>query len=427
MAITYDLTDDIFQGISPRVALVYLDAGNSPSNIDNLSTYATNRVMIREMLMRPVLGLQYLAGTIKSIGYDVVILDNKVLHFNEKTMGSFVEDNGIILVGFYASISDANHVSHFIGNLKKFTNVPVVVGGPGYLEFEMLLNAGADVVCKGEGEKIIVDVLDNIDNIGSDLSNICGIAFKHNGEIKQTKNQELLKLDDIPFPLRDNYISVDSYYNYLIPGYRHPFITMITNRGCPHNCIYCDSPNIAQNAVRRRNPDNVLEEIDYAVKNWDIRYIDFLDDIFGVGYNWVEEFCTKLAERNYDIKYKALVNPSTFGRNQDKAFAIMANSGCNTLGIGMQSADEDILKFMHRQHDSPERLISAVQSAKSHGIMTFVNFIVGFPNEPADIDEKINRLLDRARPTLMDCYGLWYIKGTELYELRKQNKIVDAE
>ena len=46
---------------------------------------------------------------------------------------------------------------------------------------------------------------------------------------------------------------------------------------------------------------NVLKEIDYAVGKWGIRYIDMVDDVFGIDHRWIEEFCTKLIERKHNV------------------------------------------------------------------------------------------------------------------------------
>ena len=123
--------------------------------------------------------------------------------------------------------------------------------------------------------------------------------------------------------MRDNLNSPTVYKDYILPGFRPPYITMFTNRGCPHVCTFCDSPNVWNNKVRHRSPDNVLKEIDYAVGKWGIRYIDMVDDVFGIDHRWIEEFCTKLIERKHDLKYKMLMNPHTFGARQEKTIKLL--------------------------------------------------------------------------------------------------------
>ena len=61
---------------------------------------------------------------------------------------------------------------------------------------------------------------------------------------------------------------------------------IMTSRGCPFNCSYCC--NSAYNAlycheknhVRRRSPQNVIEELKLAKEKWKLRLVSFADDVF---------------------------------------------------------------------------------------------------------------------------------------------------
>tara|TARA_B100000315_G_scaffold74900_2_gene68624 strand:+ start:849 stop:2336 length:1488 start_codon:yes stop_codon:yes gene_type:complete len=408
--------------------LVYLDIEHIGQDGDTLfDPTSSNENHARSVHLRPLLGLQYIAGAACSAGIESVILDQRIIPFDERNLAIYVKERGIQLVGFYTSFAQTSTNAQFISNLKKLTDISVVVGGPGYYEYKSLLAAGADIVCISEGEETIIEIIKKVKNRDFDWRNVKGVAFLENGVAKENEKRALLDVNKIPYPVRNNFIPLSAYRDYFLPGFRSPYTGMLTSRGCPYRCSYCDSPNIWQNKVRQRSPDNVLEEIDYVVKRFDVKYIDMVDDVFGLDYNWVEEFCTKLIARNYNLHYKILVNPSTFGKKQEKTFEILAKSGCDTVGIGMQTADEDTLQFIRRKTESPQRLVEAVANAKRHGILTFVNFILGFPGEPDDVPERIMKLIDKARPTLIDCYGLLYLKGTELELMRRMNKVVDSD
>ena len=201
---------------------------------------------------------------------------------------------------------------------------------------------------------------------------------------------------------------------------------MFTNRGCPHLCTFCDSPNIWDHTVRHGSADNVLSEIEYAVNKWDIHYIDMLDDVFGIDHHWTEEFCTKLIERKYDLKYKMLMNPHTFGDKQKKMVPLLARSGCNVVGIGMQSAELQTINAIKRKKDTPEALINAIDTCKKNGMLTFTSFIVGFPTDTKDAAKNIVKLVKKAKPTIMDCYPLIFLKGTELEQSISKGDIVES-
>jgi anaerobic magnesium-protoporphyrin IX monomethyl ester cyclase len=410
---------------NPKVLFIYLQqdyysispATRTHDGAVMTPTVFSDTASIQNVTCRPLLGLQYLAGSAASIGVESAILDRRIIEFNEETLAEYVDNSDVMLVGFYTSFAHTDSNCVFIKKLKTLTNVPIIVGGPGYTEGDILLRSGADLVCNGEGEDVIKVVIKEFLKGDPDWTTVAGISYVKEGEIvNKGMSPQISNLDEVAFPIRNDF-DISSYKDYLIPGFRLPYITMFTNRGCPHACIYCDSPNLWQKEVRHRSPDNVLEEIDIAVKRWGVRYIDFVDDVFGINHKWLEEFCSKLAERKYDLKYKALMNPSTFGKKQEKAFALLAKSGCNVVGMGMQSADDDMLNFLDRKSDTPERLINAITHANKNEILTFVSFIVGFPNESDTIPQQIIDLARKAQPLLIDCYPLVTLKGTKLDDM----------
>lgn len=232
-------------------------------------------------------------------------------------------------------------------------------------------------------------------------------------------------LDTLNIPDRDS-IDIYTYRDYYLLGFRYPYVSMMAARGCPYRCTFCDTHNVWKKEVRQRTPDNCLEEIDILVKKYGVRYIDMVDDVFGIRHQWVEEFCRKLIERKYDIHYKVLANPSTFGGYQAKAFEWLAKSGCDSVGIGMQTADQNTLKAINRGKDDFEKLKRLIAITNKNGLMTFVSFIAGFPDEPEDAHQQIMRVVDELRPTVIDCYPLIYLQGTELYSDYTTGKIDDT-
>ena len=409
---TFCTLDDLEFEKPPQVLLIYLEmeyVGSGERHQNN-----TYKLEHEDIYLRPLLGLQYLVGAARDIGVEAVVLDNRIISFNEKILSSFIERNNIMLVGMYTSFAHTDINSKFILNLKKLTNIPIIAGGPGYTEYQQLLHAGTDVVIRGEGEQTFKELIQRVQSDKRSWSGINGINYLEDSNIKISPDRPLLDLNSISFPVRDNLNSPTVYKDYILPGYRPPYITMFTNRGCPHNCTFCDSPNVWNNKVRHRSPDNVIKEIDYVIGKWDVRFIDMVDDVFGIDHRWVEEFCTKLIERKHDLKFKILMNPHTFGARQEKTIKLLARSGCNTIGIGMQSAEMKTLVAIRRSLDTPERLIKAVDKCKKNGMLTFVSFIVGFPSDSANAANSIINLVKKAKPGVIDCYPLIFLKGTQL-------------
>ena len=80
----------------------------------------------------------------------------------------------------------------------------------------------------------------------------------------------------------------------------------------------------------------------------------------------------------------------------------------------MQSAEMKTLVAIRRSLDTPERLIKAVDKCKKNGMLTFVSFIVGFPSDSVNAANSIISLVKKAKPGVIDCYPLIFLKGTQL-------------
>ena len=87
----------------PKVIFLYLtrDYGGSSDTFDELAP---------SVHLRPILGLQYLVGACRSIGVESIILDQRIMHFDELDVLKLIEDNDCILLGFYTSfmMTDVN-------------------------------------------------------------------------------------------------------------------------------------------------------------------------------------------------------------------------------------------------------------------------------------------------------------------------------
>jgi anaerobic magnesium-protoporphyrin IX monomethyl ester cyclase len=421
MALAKKTPQEVLIGVkNPKVLLVYVVMDESTANTTH--DIAGNTAFF----LRPLLGFQYLAAISKTIGVETAIWDQRIMKFDVMSIAKYIEEHDIMLVGFYTSFALTENVCDFVAKLRYLSSVPIMVGGPGYVEYKDILEAGADLVCNGEGEEIFVNVIKSLKSGDTDWSKIDGLYWKNGDEVVANKAHIMVQnLDDLPFPERDS-INIYTYRDYYLLGFRYPYVSMMTTRGCPYRCTFCDTHNVWKKEVRHRSPDNCINEIDMLVKKYGVRYIDMVDDVFGVRHEWVEEFGRKLAQRKYDLHYKILVNPSTFGAQQAKAFEWLAASGCDSVGIGMQTADKNTLKAINRGKDDFTKLKRLIEITNKKGMMSFVSFIAGFPEEPDDAPQQIMRVIDDVGPTVIDCYPLVYLKGTDLEKKYSRGEIKDT-
>ncbi|PIQ90367.1 MAG: hypothetical protein COV71_04870, partial [Candidatus Omnitrophica bacterium CG11_big_fil_rev_8_21_14_0_20_41_12] len=265
--------------------------------MDKFSYSAEGRFKFKYIQRRPLLGPLYIFSTIESRGIGCDFLDQSTDSFSVEDLINRINTNDYLFVGFYAQLLVKDKVIEYIKAIKeKCSKKNIVVGGPGYLCYEDFLNNGCDIVCRGEGELTITEIMDYMQG-KKRIEEVDGIVYKKNGVINYNKERELINnLDSIPFPAWQK-VDLGLYYDYSVLPMRKPFAPMITSRGCLFKCAFCSSPFLWKNIFRSRSVENVLKEIDILVAKQGIRYIIFQDDVFGIDNNWLREFCNSLISR----------------------------------------------------------------------------------------------------------------------------------
>ncbi|HOH77015.1 MAG TPA: radical SAM protein [Myxococcota bacterium] len=364
----------------------------------------------------PHLGFLYLAAVLKENGIDCQVMDRTLDRFGPDELAAKARNEGLVFVGFYSDSITRDAVCHWIVKLRAAApELPILVGGADAYRPEPYLNAGATMVCTGEGEEAIVEMIRAIDG-ELDPREIDGIAFSVDGSIViNPARQPIADLDSIPFPRRD-IIDIDRYHDWRVLGMRKPYTTMITSRGCHRRCTFCSVPFVSGRTVRLRSAANVLCEIDELVRDFGIRYITFKDDYFAVDPDWEREFCEGLIERGYDLKWTCQTHPSVFEKDRGQRLERFRRAGCDLLIFGLQSTDPDILKAIRRSPREPEIVAANVAAARKIGLQTVVEFICGLPGWSRATLEADVRFALKVRPQYAAFYPLMRLDPSELFE-----------
>lgn len=116
-------------------------------------------------------------------------------------------------------------------------------------------------------------------------------------------------------------------------------------------------------------------------------------------------------------------NPTSL--NEARAAALV-EAGVNRLSVGVQSLDDERLKYLGRLHDAPLAL-RAVQAAIATGARVSADLIFGLPGQHAAIAaEDAGRLVDLGIDHL-SAYALTIEQGTRFGELARRGKLPLAE
>ncbi len=389
------------------------------------------------------LGLGYIASVLLQEGHEVEILDINAHRWGKKEVEKRIREISYDLVGIGGIITTYKYVKWLINVLNKcHPEKKIIVGGSvgASIPKTMLERNPVDIVCVGEGEETIRELVNVLQNNG-DPSTVKGIWFKGNdGSICRNELREPINdLDKLPFPAWDLF-PMDIYLkNPVGAPNRNKWIdgsfaedtplsmNLYATRGCPYQCIYCYHDFMGQK-YRYRSPDNIISEIKYLYTHYDVKYFNFTDDEFVLKKNFVYQFCQKIKDLQKELSQR--ITWSCSGRANlmtEELIATMAEADCVLIGYGIESGSQKMLDTMKKKV-TVEQAKQSVRLTQQYLGWADCSFMIGTPGETK---ETIQETIDFCKQLNLIPEVIFFATpypGTELYRMAIQRgKIKDEE
>lgn len=371
---------------------------------------------INEANVTPPLGITYIAAYLreKIPNINIKIIDACLL---EKSNSKIIEELKIFnpdIVGIYVNIISVKAATELSQLIKKNLNKLVVLGGP-YATSQterVLFNSKADAVVRGEGEITFYEIVKK-----GNFKDIDGVSYIKNNKIVHNKNRELIEdLDKLPFPALD---LLPSLKQYKARARRIPMGFILTSRGCPYQCTYCNR-NIFGNKFRVRSPENIINEIEYLIKNFGIKELLIWDDNFTLDNSRAEKILDLIIEKKFNLTIN-LQNGVRADRLTRELVTKMKKAGVYKTGIGIESGNKEILKSIKKSLDL-EKVKKAIKWFREEGIITIGFFMLGFPEDTKETMQDTINFAIETNPSIGNFSIIIPFPGTELYDLVKSNK-----
>ena len=299
-----------------------------------------NRGLYHEITRYMPIGIAYLASACRSKGHDVEIFDsliyfedNYVLNENELTdiqrkiihhhpciktiihwgatytrISEYISSFAPDVVCITSMHSPTYNTAYDVGNIVKNidSNIITIIGGPhASSNYEHILdNTNIDYILQGEGETSLPHLIYCIEKNILPLD-VDGVIFRTrniNIANKKTSNNVsyyykpktkcICDLDSNVYPAVD-LLDMSKYQN---------TATLITSRGCPYSCSFCTIHSSVGKQYRSRSPQNIIEEIEWYISQYNIRKFNIEDDNFTFDIDRVMTLCDIIIEKNLDIE-----------------------------------------------------------------------------------------------------------------------------
>jgi len=337
--------------------------------------------------VEPPLGLAYIASVLERIGHKVCIIDAYALGLNVQKTAALVKSCTPDLVGITSTTPTYADARELAYKIKQLVDVPVVIGGPHAtaMPLKTLQDGVFDIAVIGEGEITMKELVDCLEH-DNPLNQIAGIAFRNADKIYITSKRPLIKdLDSLPFPAWHLLPPLDYYRPSPASYKRMPVATMITSRGCPYGCIFCDK-SVFGSVYRARSPINVVDEIEKLKLKYRVREIKFWDDCLNLLPKRLLRICREIRNRKLDIIWSCCCRADLISKDLVKS---MADAGCWLINFGIETGVQRLLDDIGKGMKL-EDIRQAVKLVKEQGISVRGFFMLGLPGErPEDIEKTI--------------------------------------
>lgn len=368
-----------------------------------------SRDLKREDVVVPPLGLAYLASALERDGHSVKIIDAFAQGWCWVDFAEGIKKERADLIGIGGMTPTIDNTLRAVKICRPHARY-IVIGGPhfsvhGQGFFKDCPEVDFGIV--GEGESSFRALLRRLQE-GKDPWDLPGLVGP---EKFNPPGNFIGDLDGLPFPAR--HLLPNSSYRYALwPGKK--VTTMITSRGCPYRCIFCDK-SIFGSRWRARSPQNVLEEMEQIVKELGIGSVIIYDDLFTLQKQRVIEICQGILERGLRIEWKC---EGRVDRVDEGVLKWMKKAGCSLIAYGVESGNQIGLDYLQKEITVPQ-IRRAFELTRKAGIKPMAYFILGIPVETYKQSLKTIAFAKELNPDYAQFSILSPYKGTKLYEEAK--------
>jgi anaerobic magnesium-protoporphyrin IX monomethyl ester cyclase len=371
-------------------------------------------LFIEEYLPQEMLGIMWLSRAVKDAGHEA-----KALFLPEKNWLRKAKEYApdvlcySVTTGMHLYLAEVNRkVKEVLPNALSVFGGPHATFSPEYLE-----TAGIDAICRGEGEGALVELLDRLRE-GKDYHDVMNFWFKRRdtGEIVKNEQRPLVRdIDSLGFPDREIVYDAGKIYR---ETDRKVFVSQ---RGCPMPCSFCFHHAMKKKIygvgnteyVRKRSVSHLLAEIQEVRAKYNLKFVHFVDDIFNLRNDWLDEFCERYPkEVGLPFDVILMANMTT----EDHVRKLKA-AGCVYTRIALEAASDHVRNDIFKKHTTRKQLTNAAGWIKKHGIRLGSLNILGGPGGTMEDEFDTIRLnieckVDHPLVSLMQPYPMFDIEET---------------
>ena len=329
------------------------------------------KIFMAQIQVAPYVGTAYLNAAAKQAGHELVVH----LVGDRQTMLRQIDAAKPNLIGFSCMTPFLGETLSLASEIKKHFDIPIIMGGPHPTLFpEVIQETPIDIVCRGEGEETMAELLTSIED-GRPYTQIRNLWVKEFGEVHQNPLRPFTDpLDGIPL------IDWSCYSG--TPALDSPPIAFPI-RGCPFSCSYCFNAPLRQiyhglgRYVRHFSASRAVQEVQEALKFFAPSPVLFISDSLGIDLPWTEQFLDTYS-RLIPLPFVFLIEPKLA---TDKFIDLIARHRCKCVALGVESGSERVRRQVLNRFYTNEELVAVAESFHRRNIRIRTYNMIGLPTE----------------------------------------------
>jgi anaerobic magnesium-protoporphyrin IX monomethyl ester cyclase len=409
----------------PNCDILLVNPGGSERMYQALGSHLT--------AIEPPLWARLIAGYVLDRGFTPEIVDSEAENCAPASVAEIVAKRralliAVIVFGHQPSASTqqmtaAGEVCRAIKLRDPEQKIIILGGHVSALPVRTMSEEAVDYACIGEGPVTVNLVLEAL-RAKEDalLSKVPGLAWRSGGRILVNPAAPLIK--DLDQDLHGNawhLLSMEKYraHNWQCFGMldsRQPYASIYTSLGCPYQCTFCciNAP-FGTNRYRMRDPQKVVEEIDFLFCTYGVRTYKIIDEMFVLNEQHVTSICEQLAGRSYagELNIWAYARVDTI---EPRKLTLLRRAGIRWLALGIESGSEYVRNGAQKPLSSAD-ITGIVNQIKEAGINVMGNFIFGLPDDDLTTMRETLDLAKDLNCEYVNFYCAMAYPGSRLYKI----------
>jgi len=400
---------------------------------DRSDPAARGAVEVGDFGLFPPLGLLYIMAALRRNApeHEVFFLDCVAEHLGHEELAARIAGCNPQVVGitsFTMALFDVCLAARTIRSI--CPGAHICLGGHHPIAFpvEAAQLPEFDSIVVGEGEEAFPQLVHALQH-GDDFTLITGVYTQASIQRhlqSQTADPRFLNsvmvppayvenLDLLPFPDRS---AIRQLKYRSIVGASDNLATMISSRGCPCQCTYCDVPF---KRYRERSVGSVADEIKECLEAG-YTEIHFYDDLFNITPERVIAFCDEINRRGYRFQWDFRGRVNTVTR---ESLVRARQAGCRMISFGVETGSDEGLQQL-KKNCSTAQIENVFRWCRETGILTIADFMIGLPFERSSDDVRRNvDFLLKLDPDYAQFSILSLFPNTELFADAARRGLID--